>query len=352
MVFPEFLRRVFGVAVLCVVLSRLACAEERPRATLDWVEKAYGDGRHNAFTDLAIWRGEYYLCFRHGASHGSMDGEIRILRSADMHTWEPCGTLDTMGDDRDPHFVVTPEVLYVYFGVWDLEHGQGHAPTDRGSIRSHMASTHDGRTWSKVQAIYEPRWWVWRVIHHEGRFYGVAYTAYRPKPDARETRLLTSEDGLEWTFHATIATERMPTESAMWFESDQTIRVISRMADTANEAFLFRSDSSLKQWTGGSTGAVIHSPAVAHWHDRIFVAGRGKAESGWVTRVWELMGERAVELITLPSSGDTAYPGLLTDPASLEGDAPALFVSWYSQHESADKRNTASVYVTRVSIQP
>ena len=148
---------------------------------------SYGDGRHNAFTDLAFWKGHYYLCFRHGETHGSLDGVIRIMRSTDMRNWEACGTCRTAGDDRDPHFTVTDDRLYVYFGVWDLAHWPGNRVPDRKSVRSHFASTTNGTTWSAVQGIWEPGWWVWRVRHHEGMFYGGAYTAIRPKPDVRET---------------------------------------------------------------------------------------------------------------------------------------------------------------------
>ena len=342
-----------STSLLPVLLFLTAAAPNE--AALDWMVTAHADGRHNAFTDLAQWKGDYYLCFRHGASHSSTDGEIRIMRSEDLRAWEPCGTLDTLGDDRDPHFCATDDTLYVYFGVWDLEHQAGHRPTGRGSIRSHMATTRDGKDWSKVQAIYEPKWWVWRVIHRDGTFYGAAYTAFRPTPPERELRLLTSDNGLDWKLHATVGTERGPSESDMWFADDGAMRVVTRMTDKSNEAFIYQSDPALEEWTEHGLGAIIHSPGVAHWHDRTFVAGRGKGAEGWVTRLWEIVDGQAVECITLPSGGDTAYPGLLVDPASLDaGQPPALFVSWYSQHDRKSEPNatgnTASVYVARVVL--
>jgi hypothetical protein len=307
--------------------------------------------RHNAFTDLAYWNGHYYLCYREGATHSSMDGEIVVLRSSDFRNWSPCGRLKTLGDDRDPHFALTPDALYVYFGVWDLQHGDGNTPTDRGAIRSHVAWTGDGTRWSKVHAIHTPRWWVWRVRWHEDRFYGIAYTAFRPKPPEREIRLLISEDGLDWREHAIIATERGPSESDFWFNADGSLNVISRMTDESNEAFWYRSDPSLKEWTGTGVGAVIHSPAVARWEDRVFVAGRGKDGGVWVTRLWELKDGRADELLTLPSGGDTAYPGLIVAP-----DAPTLLISWYSQHETRTtpdlRRDAAAVYTGRIGLLP
>jgi len=334
----------------------LVCSGVSGETTLDWMVKAYGDGRHNAFTDLVQWREHYYLCFRHGATHNSMDGEIRVMRSADLKTWEPCGTLITWGDDRDPHFVVTDDTLYVYFGVWNLAHDPGHGTPDRGSVRSHFASTQDGKTWSKVQGIYEPGWWLWRVRWHDDAFYSLAYTAVRPRPSIRETRLLKSEDGLDWTLVSTVTRERMAGEADMQFTPDGSMWLISRTGDKAGDAVYFKSDVTLTQWTSTDTGVLVHSPVIAPWKNRFFLAGRGRKDGAYVTTVWEFSNGHPEELIVLPSGGDTGYAGLLADPASLEGDVPALFVSWYSQHEREKEpnntRDTASIYVGRITVAP
>ncbi|MBN1343350.1 MAG: hypothetical protein JXQ73_11755 [Phycisphaerae bacterium] len=335
-----------------------ASAEERAGsgAKLDWMGKVYGDGRHNAFTDLAHWRNDYYVCFRHGASHGSVDGEIRIMRSHDLKTWTPRGRLDTLGDDRDPHFGVTDEALYVYFGVWDLDHRPGANPVDRGSVRSHFALTRDGTTWSKVKAVYEPGFWLWRVRYHDGAFYSLGYTAYRPKPAVREVRLLQSKDGLDWEFVSTVTNKRDSGESDMWFNPDGSMWAVLRTGERPGHGWIHRSDPTRTQWRETDTGQLIHSPAIANWKERFFISGRGRAkDKGYVTKIWELVDDKAVELITLPSGGDTSYPGLLVDPTSLKaGQPPALLVSWYSQHDKESEANhtnaTASVYVGRVVV--
>jgi len=329
-------------------------ADGPPAATLDWMQKAYGDGKHNAFTDLIRWRDQYYLCFRHGASHMSLDGEIRVMRSADLRTWAPCGTLDTWGDDRDPHFLATEDRLYVYFGTWDVVHARDHGTPDRGSVRSHFASTEDGVHWTKVHGVYDPGWWLWRVRHYGGAFYSAAYTATRPTPSRRETRLLRSEDGLEWSLVSTVTRERMAGEADMWFCADGSMELISRTGDKAGDAAWFRSDVTKTKWTHTHTRVLIHSPGIVAWKDRRFIAGRGREGDAYVTRIWELVGDRIEERITLPSGGDTAYPGLVVDPQSLNGDTPALFVSWYSQHERDQEpnatRDTASIYVGHVTL--
>jgi hypothetical protein len=344
---------VFSLAATIITALAAFAQGPVPHAEIDWLDKVYSDGSHNAFTDLIQWKDHYYLCFRHGESHGSLDGEIRVMRSADTRTWEPCGTLDTAGDDRDPHFTATDDALYVYFGTWDLRHMDGNAPPDRQSVRSYFASTNDGVTWSKIQGIYEPDWWVWRVRYLDGRFYGIAYTAYRPKPAERVMQLVVSDDGLNWTLASKIADRRQPSESDLTMLEDGSLFVVTRMQDDINEGFIWRSNPDHSEWTGETVGDIVHSPALAKWMDRFFVAGRSRdSEQQSVTRVWELIDGKAVELITLPSGGDTSYPGLIVDPNTVDAERPALLVSWYSQHDENRKENkhAASIYTARLNI--
>ena len=323
-------------------------------AALDWMEKAYGDGRHNAFTDLIRWNGMYYLCFRHGEAHGSMDGVIRVMRSPDMRTWESCGQLATLGDDRDPHFALAGDTLHVYFGVWSLVHYPGPNTPDRGAVRSHFATTTDGKTWSKVQGVYEPGFWLWRVEYHDGRFYSAAYTAVRPRPTRREVRLLASVNGLDWDFVSLVANEHMAGETGMWWQGDGSLRMITRTNDRELGAILSSSDPELTLWRNQTTGVTVHAPAMARWQNRVFVGGRGYDGNSAVTKLWEVIGDDIVERITLPSGGDTSYPGLAVDPATAGAEAPSLFVSWYSQHENdgnpAADKHTANIYVGRVTM--
>ncbi|MBN2310882.1 MAG: exo-alpha-sialidase [Candidatus Hydrogenedentes bacterium] len=351
----------FLVVSACLSVSLLTMPSARAAAqgggaTLDWMVKAFGDGRHNAFTDLVQWRGAYYVCFRNGQSHGSMDGTIRVLRSADLKHWEPCGTLDTFGDDRDPHFAVKDDTLFVYFGVWDLRHDPGHGTPGRGAVRSHVATTRDGTTWAAVQGVYEPGWWLWRVEVHDGLFYSAAYQAFRPKPAHRELRLLRSVDGVAWEFVSTIANEGDLGESAMWFPEDGGIAMITRSGRAPGHAVFSRSTPGLDAWNLTPLNTLVHSPATVVWRGRRFVAGRGQRDGEWVTRLWEYADGALVEGMTLPSAGDTSYPGLLVDPASEKEDAPALFISWYSQHdderEPGSPVDPASIYVGRVVVTP
>jgi len=284
------------------------------------------------------------------------------MRSVDLKTWEPCGTIDTFGDDRDAHFVATDDILYLYTGVWDLVHAKGHGTPDRGSVRTHVASTRDGLKWSKAQGVYEPGFWLWRVRWHNGAFYSAAYTAVRPTPTIRETRLLRSTDGLEWSLVSTVTKERSCGEADMLWRPDGKVWLFTRANDEQGDSVWFESDAAMLTWSARNTGVAVHSPVFATWNDRVFVSGRDYDKSGSTTKIWEIKGEKLEEVIALPSGGDTGYSGLLADPATLGGSSPALFVSWYSQHETRIKgtegtketeganvsKNAANIYVARV----
>ncbi|MCA9415205.1 MAG: exo-alpha-sialidase [Candidatus Omnitrophica bacterium] len=340
-------------SAICLFLSLLFSPILQPAYSettrLDWMVEVTQGPDHHAFTDLVRWGDSYYLCFREARSHNAMDGEIHVLRSQDLKKWTLVKVLRTLGDDRDPHFAVKDDELYVFFGVWDLTHGEGHDPVERNSVRSHFSKTSDGKEWTKIQAIYEPGWWLWRVRNLDGKFYSGGYTAIRPKPATRETRLLSSEDGLNWELVSTVTTEHGAGEADMWLNDDGTISMLSR---TAENAMLFRSNPEFSEWEGTRLQDIVHAPAVVHWKDRAFVAGRGKGEKGSVTRLWELFEDRVEERLTLPSGGDTSYCGLLVDPESLDQDHPAFFISWYARkiddRDLTDRGDASSVYVGRI----
>lgn len=341
--------RAAGLVMLSVSVALGAYGEVRIEA----MTKVYGDGQHNAFTDLIRWHDAYYICFRHATSHMSMDGEIRVMRSSDMKAWEPCMTLDTFGDDRDPHFAADDTALYCYFGTWNLAHKTDNGLPDRGCVRSYFAKTEDGSRWSKVQGIYEEGFWLWRVRYHEGFFYSAAYTARRPSPPSRETRFVRSKDGIQWELLSTVTTEHMAGEADMYFPPEGGAWLLSRTGDDKGTSIWFRSNPAMTEWKEADTGVVVHAPVFGLWNDWFVIGGRAKTEGGSVTRFWRADGDQLTELITLPSRGDTSYPGLIVEPPAGTGQAPSLLVSWYSQHENetGDKR-AASVYVARVILEP
>ena len=69
----------------------------------------YSDGMHNAFTDLCVYNGKYYLCFRNFKNHASIEkedyGRVFVYVSNEGEIWNKiCEISDP--DLRDPKLVV------------------------------------------------------------------------------------------------------------------------------------------------------------------------------------------------------------------------------------------------------
>src|SRR5262245_16760012 len=108
------------------------------------VRKIYGDGKHNAFVALRQWKGDYWVSFRHAASHGSQDGDLIVLKSPDLKEWKEVNRINIVPDDRDPQFLATDDRLIIY-----------DAAMTGKELVTYALYTDDGETWSKPQAVYE-----------------------------------------------------------------------------------------------------------------------------------------------------------------------------------------------------
>lgn len=313
---------------------------------LAWHAKVVDDGRHNAVTDLARWGEHVYLCHRVGANHWNHPpGSLRVLRSRDLATWEPCGAVDTPLDDRDPKLVPDGNRLLLCLASARLEYGADGEPVESGAkqIESYACVTTDGTTWSEPVATFAPRWWLWRPTRLEDGFWCAAY-------GVGGVHLLASEDGLTWTRRVELLPPGVGNEAALLRLPDR--RLVAVVRGVADETYLFESDPPHQAWARRRVPHWMHAPALCRVGDRALVAGRAKVGSRtYVARLWELDETLTpTPLLDLPSGGDCSYCGLVPD-----GD-DAVLVSWYSQHEVLERPDfsmgqaPAAVYVGRVEL--
>ena len=77
------------------------------------------DGWHNAFTDLVYWQDSYWVGYRKGTNHASMDGEVVISVSMDRTRFREAARLKVPGDNRDPKLVIMgKDRLAAVFPTW------------------------------------------------------------------------------------------------------------------------------------------------------------------------------------------------------------------------------------------
>ncbi|MEK6234133.1 MAG: exo-alpha-sialidase, partial [Planctomycetales bacterium] len=133
-----------------------------------------------------------------------------------------------------------------------------------------------------------------------------------------------------------------PSEASLLFLKDTTCLCLLRRDGQPNAAMLGEAKPPYKKWTWKDLGVRVGGPHITQAPDgRILVAGRDY-QSGTRTKLWMLSPDHAklTDLLTLPSGGDTSYPGL----AWHEG---LLWVSYYSSHEGK-----TSIYLAKVRLNP
>ena len=310
-----------------------------------WVNKIYDDGWHNMNTHLSYWRGVYYVCFRSGASHRSPEGKIVLLASEDLEHWERVSVpVNTIGDDRDPHMVATPDRLYIYFATWMIREGE-KVDTGKVPLRdlwSFCCSTEDGKRWSRPSRIYKRNNFFWIPILVNNRYYCVSYLG-GSLPEEREkwsVDFLQSDDGLNWEHVATILDHGTPNETAIYMKPNGIIQAVIRAETDKVASFMAESRPPYIKWKVWEIETVIQSPEILKLGDEFYVAGRnsvldpGNPESiNARTCIWRINENDVEPLIALPSGGDTAYPGMLAI------DHNRILISYYSQHEVINSPN-------------
>lgn len=330
--------------ILATLLSSRPLSAQAPEAPLKAelidVRKIADDAPHNAFTDLIYWRDQFVCAFRQGRGHVSTDGRIAILTSADGDQWERAATLSLPDLDlRDASLSATPDGRLMLIG--------GVAPrkadNESSATGTFVAFSEDGRDWTKPQVIVEPGRWLWRVTWHDGKAYGVSYATPDNHPVAS---LLVSDDGVKFAeLVPKLLAEGWPTEAVIRFAADGTAYCLQRRDGSApaNSAYLGVSQPPYEQWQWDDLHEFFGGPNLLQLPDGQWIAaGRIERDGKPTTDValLDVAAKTLTPLLSLPSGGDTSYPGLVYRDG-------VLWVSYYSSHE--EKTN---IYLAKVRLTP
>lgn len=313
------------------------------------ITRVYSDGRHNAFTSLVQWQGRLYLAFRSATSHVSPenpDGQIRILASDDGGaSWIQVALLSFPGLDlRDPKLLATEKALYVHtFGYMN--------PYRRDA---NVSATLDGYSFTDpVRAADEDNLVIWWPVYYKNEFWGAGYRYHGNKKDIRSI-LLHSADGWRWTAESLIYDVPWACETTLHFDSEGTAYAMVTNAgyrlnppSSNGHPVLATAKPPYMEWQYREMDIRMSGLATFPWHDTFLLVGRAHDEDDFHTAAFIIDGNRLRRLFTLPSGGDTAYPGIVRD-----GDS--LLISYYSSHEenagSDSVPHPSSIYLARINI--
>ncbi|MBI1903850.1 MAG: exo-alpha-sialidase [Planctomycetia bacterium] len=301
-----------------------------------FVRTVVADGKHNAFTAMVQWRGEFWLAFRKGAAHNSGDGDVIVLRSRDAETWTQALRLDVLPDDRDPEFLATEKRLFLY------------TPSMRGAeLTSYATYTDDGRAWSTAQQVYEPQYIFWKPIAHQdaaGRiqFFATAHKKAEGNEGGkgRDVHLISSDDGLSWTKVSTIRSGNWESETTIHFSADDHIVAFLREKYSLPGAFILEAKAPFADWKQREAGVHLSGHSVYTFGGVTYLFSRTieGPDKKTGTRVYLYEGGKLVPYCDLPSGGDCSYPAAVP-----VGDE--MLVSFYSSHEG-----TTNVYLAAVPL--
>ena len=269
------------------------------------VEKIWDRAGHNAFTDLVRFDEQRFCVFREAERHaGGADGKIRVIRSADGRAWQSAALVAEAGVDlRDPKVSIMPD------GRLMLVAGGSIYKDDQYLTRApRVAFSPDGRQWTPPRKVLAEDHWLWRVTWHDGWAYSVSKMGEGANP--RRGILYRSRDGLSWEW---ITEFRLPDNT--WNASETTLRFLpdERLVALVRPHWIGVSVAPYREWSSTKIRENLGGPNFLCLPDgKMWAAGRQYLEGGERRTVLARLTPTSYEpVLTLPSGGDTSYPGMI-----------------------------------------
>ena len=302
------------------------------------------DGRHNAFTDLAFWRGWFWLIHVSSPTHfASRKSRLVLLRSKDARHWEEIRRFSGEGQDiRDPKFGILQDRLFIFALL--------NRSIDPAPYTTIAASSEDGLAWSAFRDLSPESW----LLGRPAAWNGVKLYAPAHRLDSGTAVLLCSPDGIAWTIQGTIhgGSDGHADETAIHIKDDGRILAVTRIESGGSlfgsplaATLISTSTPPFSAWTalGRSLVTRLDGPCLFGAGGNLFALGRrqvgtdarfqrqGSAFGHKRTSLFLIEENRGelVHLADLPSSGDTSYAG-----AAIAGGK--VYISYYTNDPAGD----------------
>lgn len=320
---------------IMLLLLNFPARESPIEAKLERVTRIWDQDPHSAFTDLIWWKDRFICVFRVGARHVSEDGAIQMLSSEDGQLWERVIRFTaSTGDLRDPKLGIGRDNELFVYATSALKDKSKH------THQSVQWNSEDGKNWPVRLEIGEPDSWLWRVARHPSGYYGWGYGTNTE----RFIRLYKSPTGHRFApiTPKLLADLGYPNETAMIMERDQAWCLLRRDGKAPlNTALLGTAKAPFTDWSWRDLGIQIGGPSMLRLPSGQFLATVRLYDAPKVrTALCTLDVEKGKlkELLTLPSSGDSSYAGMVWHQQK-------LWISYYSSHEGK-----SSIYLAEVDI--
>ncbi len=332
----------FAFAIL-LVFSAISVRADEPQPVKIWG----GQARHNAFTDIIQFNGQFYCSFREGIGHipgkktGQGDGKARILVSNDGTNWKPVALLQKKTYDlRDPKLSVTPDGR-----IMVLMGGSLYVDGVLKSRRPFVSfSDQKGLNFSDpipiriAPAAATHMDWLWRVTWHKGVGYGVVYQPSTVQGKDWKVYLVRTTNGIDYALLTRLNVKGHPNESTVRFVPDSdTMKILVRREAQGRQAMLGTSEEPYTDWRWVDTGQSLGGPNFIFLPNGTLLAG-GRVEGQ--TGLGTIDSEGTFKLFRiLPSTGDNSYPGFCISDKT-------LYITYYS----TEKENVVSIFLVKYPL--
>jgi len=316
----------YSCAVLLLIIGSYASAEEAATSQdgeevkVISVERIWDQGDHNAFTDLIRFQETWYCTFREGHDHVKGDGEIRIIRSSDGKSWESAALLSEEGIDlRDPKLSITPDgrLMIVAGGsVYEGSNLVGRQPR--------VMFTNNGSDWTEPIRVMEEGDWLWRVTWFNETAYGVSY--HDPSADGWTLSLVKSADGIDYTKVTELEVPDRGNEVTLRFRDDGACIALVRREAGSQNGWIGLSHAPFEKWEWKESTLRLGGPDFIILPNGDMWAGTREYSAPVSTVLARMSLEDLYPVATLPSGGDTSYPGFVWHEDK-------LWMSYYASHE-------------------
>ncbi len=294
------------------------------------VRKLFSDGKHNAFTALIHFKEFYYLAFRNAPSHGYGEADIVLLRSKDAETWTEMRRFNILPDDRDPQFLVAGDRLMMY--VNSLK---------GADLTAYETFTSDGESWSEPQAVYQPRFILWKPLKFGDRYLATSHKKAEGNEGGkgREVHLIESPDAIDWKRVSAIRAGNWESETTLFAGPGETLTGFLRTKYSV-QGHITESSPPYQEWKQRPAGIHFSGHCVHTFRDVTYLFSRTMDDSARQTgtAIYIYADGKPTLYCTLPSGGDCSYPEV-----ALIGDE--MVISYYSSHEGA-----ANIYLAHVPL--
>jgi len=296
------------------------------------------DGMHNGFTDLQYWQGCYWVSYRKGSAHISMESSAIVAVSSDRARFREVSDLKIAGDNRDPKlFPIDHDRMALYFPSW-------HDGPPADNLQHYITFSTDGVHWDKPRPILQRNQWLWRIREHDGRYYGLVQNVGQRDAEGNRKHwldLFVSKDLLTWDPHCRVGTEEeaMGESDIHWFEDGEAWLVSRSAKDGGRDhklSYFCKAKAPYTDWEITEMPVSIHAPVFVHHEGALYCAGRSfpcsEGDSTFLNGggaslgLWRIEPGRAEPVLRIPAMGDCSYPGMIKDP---EG---RICLTYYSQH--------------------